>query len=239
MIWLRSAAFQTYFHVVTTALLLVGGLPTLLLPSRFSLRLARLWARVVLGGLRVMCGVKFEVLGADLLPPGPCVIASRHESAFDTFVWLALRPACSYVVKAELAAVPILGALIRRAGMIVVDRKGGAQALRGLLRDGAAAAAAGRDIVIFPEGTRMAPGSVAAIQPGVAALAAALRLPVAPVATDSGERWGRRAFRIMPGVIRVAVRTALPAGTGRVALTAGIAAGIRWEPVDKSVGAKP
>jgi 1-acyl-sn-glycerol-3-phosphate acyltransferase len=239
MIWLRSAAFQAYFHVMTTLLLLVAGLPALLLPPRFSLRLARFWARAVLGGLRVICGVKLEVLRADLLPPGPCVIASRHESAFDTFVWLTLRPCCAYVVKAELAAAPVLGALIRRAGMIVVDRTGGAQALRGLLRDGAAAAAAGRTVVIFPEGTRMAPGSVAAIQPGVAALAAALRLPVAPVATDSGERWGRRAFRIVPGVVRVAVRPVLPAGTGRVALTAGIAAGIQWAPVDKSVGAKP
>lgn len=235
MTWLRSALFQAYFHALTLLLLVAGAVVLLCAPSR-ALALARLWARATLAGLRLICGVRFVVSGEENLPAGACLIASRHESAFDTFVWLLLRPRCVYVVKAELTRVPLLGPMMRRAGMIIVDRDAGAKALRGLLRDGAAAAACGRPIVIFPEGTRMAPGAKGAIQPGVAALAAALRLPVAPVATDSGRRWGRRAFHISPGVIRIAVRPPLAAGTGRAALLSLLAAEMSGEPVDKSVG---
>ena len=108
------------------------------------------------------------------------MIASRHQSAFDTFVWLTLVPRCSYVLKRELLRIPLLGPLIPLAGMIAVDRSGGAGALRGLMRDGDRAVREGRQIVIFPEGTRAEPGAILPLQPGIAALAARTRLPVIP-----------------------------------------------------------
>ena len=130
------------------------------------LDVARLWARVMVWGLRVICGVRLHVSGLEHVGSGAALIASRHQSAFDTFVWLTLVPRCSYVLKRELLRIPLLGPLIPLAGMIAVDRGGGAGALRGLMRDGDRAVREGRQIVIFPEGTRAEPGATAAAPAG-------------------------------------------------------------------------
>ena len=100
------------------------------------------------------------------LPTGAALIASHHKSAFDTLVWLTLVPRAAYVMKQEMLRIPLFGALTRPAGMIAVDREGGAKAMRGLLRDAARAVAEQRQIVIFPEGTRAAPGDAAAVAAG-------------------------------------------------------------------------
>ena len=121
---------------------------------------------------------------------GPALIASHHESAFDTLIWLTLLPRPAYVMKQELGRIPLFGALTRPAGMIAVDRLGGAKAMRRLIRDAARAVAGQRQIVIFPEGTRAEPGTLLPLQPGVVALAASTRLPVIPVATDFGALLG-------------------------------------------------
>jgi 1-acyl-sn-glycerol-3-phosphate acyltransferase len=137
------------------------------------------------------------------LPEGAAVIASHHESTFDTLLWLALLPRPTYIMKQELQRIPLFGRLTRLGGMIAVDRNAGVRAMRRLMRDAAAAAAERRQIVIFPEGTRAVPGTLLPLQPGVAAVAAGTRLPVIPVLTDSGQCWGRRAFRKQPGLIHV------------------------------------
>ena len=120
----------------------------------------------------------------------PALIASQHQSAFDTFVWLTLVPRCCYVLKRELLRIPLFGPLMPLAGMIAVDRERRRRALRGLLRDGERAVREGRQIVIFPEGTRAEPGAMLPLQPGVAALAARTGLPVIPVVTDFGPLLG-------------------------------------------------
>jgi 1-acyl-sn-glycerol-3-phosphate acyltransferase len=222
MIWLRSALFNVWLYGVTTAFATSSLVPralTLDRPAAWPLVLAQLWARCVLVGLRVLCGIRWTVSGRDNLPPeGPMLIASNHQSAFDTMIWLLLLPAPSYVIKRELLRVPLFGALCRLAGMIAVDRTAGADAIRSLLRAADSAVARRRQIVIFPEGTRVAPGAHIAFQPGVAALATRTRLPVIPVATDSGHCWGRRAFRKMPGVIHVRIGAPLPTDLPREAL---------------------
>ncbi len=205
MIWLRSAVFNIWFYGLTTLMLLVS-LPLRLAPPEAVLAYARLWARLVLGGLRLLCGITWTVTGLEHLPPeGPALIASMHQSAFDTLVWVLLQPRFSYVLKQELTKIPLFGPLLRRAGMIAVDRSAGAAAVRGMLRAADQAVADKRQMVIFPEGTRVAPGVQVKLQPGVVALAARTKLPVIPVATDSGLRWGRKAFRKRPGVIHVAI----------------------------------
>ena len=219
MIWLRSALFNVFFFVFSatySALLL----PLLLLPRRWLLQPIRFWARLIIAMLRLLCGIRVRVMGREHLPAGggPALIAAKHQSAFDTVVWLWLLPDPAYVLKRELLDIPVWGWLARGAGMIAVDRLAGASAMRHLLRAGQAAAAEGRQMVIFPEGTRVPPGERRPYQPGVAALAAATGLPVIPVATDSGLRWGRRAFHKRPGVITVAVLPPLPAGLRRDAL---------------------
>jgi 1-acyl-sn-glycerol-3-phosphate acyltransferase len=216
--WLRSALFNAFFFGfgATYATLI---LPAMLLPRRWLMVPIRFWAGTVVGALRVICGARLEVTGREHLPKGgAALIAAKHQSAFDTIVWLWLLPDAAYIVKRELLNIPVWGWLMRGSGQIAVDRLAGASAMRHLLRKGQAAAADGRQLVIFPEGTRVPPGEFRPYQPGIAALAAATGLPVIPVATDSGRVWGRRAFHKRPGTITVAVLPPLPASLRRDAL---------------------
>lgn len=210
----RSAVFNAYFFGLTTVLGLCGLCVRAFARER-SLDLAMLWARLVLAGARHICGMRIVVLGREYLPTGPAVIASQHQSTFDTLVWLTLVPRASYVLKRELRRMPLFGPLLRPAGQIAIDRGAGAAALRSLLREGERAASENRQIIIFPEGTRVEPGRRVPLQPGVAALASRLGLPVVPVATDSGRHWGRRAFQKRPGTIHVAVLPPIAAGAKR------------------------
>ena len=241
MIVVRSAVFNVLIVILTLGMAFLC-LPLLLAPPSAVRRAAGIWARAVIRLLRWVCGVTVEVRGLHHIPQGGVVIAAKHQSAFDTAVWLTLVPDAVYVLKKELLSIPLYGWLARRAGMIPVDRSAGAAALRGMLRAAVAAVGAGQQIVIFPEGTRTAPGERVPYQPGVVAIAAATGAPVVPVATDSGRVWGRRAFHKHPGVIRVSVLPALPPGLGRAALLSRLEAEIEdetarllAEPVDKSV----
>jgi len=227
MVKLRSLAFNVFFFASTVVLLLLPGVAVRLFAPRHALALARFWARLELAALRVLCGISVRIEGREHLPAsGAALLASHHESAFDTLVWLTLLPRPCYVLKAELLKIPIFGSLVRPAGMIPVDRSGGAGAVRALAREGARAVAEERQLVIFPEGTRAEPGRLLPLQPGIAAMAAATGLRVIPVVTDSGSRWGRRAFHKRPGVIRIRLLPPLPAGQSRAALMAGLNAAL-------------
>ncbi len=236
MTFLRSALFNLFFFITTFLLSVYGGVVRLVAPRRaYGVVLA--WGRLQVWAARVLCGIRFTVTGREHLPQGAALIASQHQSTFDTMIWLLLVPRCSYVMKRELARIPLFGGLVKPSGMIAVDRDAGGAAMRGLMRDGKRAAAEGRQIVIFPEGTRAGPGSVLPILPGVAALATSTGLPVIPVATDSGRIWGRRAFRKVPGVIRIAILPPLPPRLPRGVLLERLEAIYRaGVPVDNSVG---
>jgi 1-acyl-sn-glycerol-3-phosphate acyltransferase len=237
-----SLLFNIAFYAVTAAWSVFGY--TCLMtshPDRLIL-FGRSWARVVIRMLRRICGIDVRITGLEHIPQdGPALIASVHQSAFDTAIWMLL-PRPSYVLKKELLKVPLFGALMRPSGMIVVDRRAGARAIRDLIRDGKRARDDGRQVVIFPEGTRAQPGAPHVLQPGVAALAAAMGVPVIPVATNSGEHWGRKSFLKIPGLIRIAIGPPLPAKMSRAELLQAIE--IAWheleetlmEPVDKPVG---
>jgi 1-acyl-sn-glycerol-3-phosphate acyltransferase len=239
---LRALAFNLFFFGVTTLFCLAGLPLRVVAPSRIFGH-ARLWTRVVIWGARVICGIRVVITGRENLPPhGAALLASQHQSAFDTLIWMSQVPAPSYVVKQELTRIPLFGPLLAPAGMIPVDRRAGATALRGLLHATRKARAAGRQIIIFPEGTRAAPGERVPLQPGIAAIASHLDLPVFPVATDSGLRWGRRAFLKTPGDIHIAIGPPITAGTPRATLLAQIerfwrdAEARQYRPVDKAVG---
>jgi 1-acyl-sn-glycerol-3-phosphate acyltransferase len=141
--------------------------------------------------------------------------ASYHQSAWDTFAFLTFLDDGAYVIKKELTRIPIYGWLIIKAAMIPVDRTGGARALRNMVCTARARLAAGRHIVIFPEGTRTAPGTHRAYHPGVAALYSQLAVPVVPVALNSGLFWPRRAFLKRPGHIVVEILPPIPPGLPR------------------------
>jgi 1-acyl-sn-glycerol-3-phosphate acyltransferase len=226
LIVLRSTLFNLFFFGATFVLTLVATVVRFVAPHRV-IDIAAGWCRLLVWGARVICGIRCEVAGE--LPTGAALIASHHESAFDALIWMTLVPRPTVVMKRELLGVPLFGALTRTAGMLVVDRRGGAKALRELLRDAAAAVAERRQIVIFPEGTRAEPGTVLPLQPGVAALAASTGLPVIPVLTDSGRCWGRRAFRKRPGVIHIVLLPPIAAGTPRQELMGRLEAALRTD----------
>lgn len=230
---LRSALYNLYFLLATVAYGIVGVGVRVFAPHR-ALSLATAWVRALLAGARVICGIRIVVTGRENLPDGPALIASQHQSAIDTLVWLTIVPRPSYVFKAELARIPLFGPMLRPAGQIALDRGAGFATIKSLLRAADAAVAEGRQIVIFPEGTRVEPGVVVELRPGVAALSARTGLPVIPVATDSGQRWGRRAFTKRAGAIHVMIGRPIPPGLPQAALIAAIREG--WAVAGSSAG---
>lgn len=214
MIWLRSLAFQAAFYVWTVALGL-ATLPVLLLPRRVALGLARLWIDGTFWLLSNVAGLTYEVRGEAHRAEGPAIYAIKHQSAWDTLVLLRLFRDPTIVIKGELAWMPFVGWYLIRLGMIPIDRRSRAVALRRMVRTARKRLAAGRDIVVFPEGTRTAPGERVAYRPGVAALYAALDVPVVPMALDSGLYWGRREFAKRPGRIVVSVLPPVAPGLER------------------------
>ena len=238
---LRAMAFVVWYYGVTLAFCLLG-VPVRIFARHRALWVARSWVHTVLAGMPAVLGLRVVVTGLHHLPAaGAALIASQHQSEFDTLVWLKLTVLPSYVMKQELLRIPLFGALLVPAGMIPVDRQGGAAAMRKLLTETAAAAAAGRQIVIFPEGTRLPPGHRVEPQPGIAAIAAPTGLPVIPVATDSGRFWTRRLMGRRGGELHVAIGPPIPAHTPRRALLEAIEAFWResersgFEPVDNPV----
>nr|WP_321983696.1 lysophospholipid acyltransferase family protein [uncultured Lichenicoccus sp.] len=217
VILVRAALFNLYFVLLTLGMGLFAFWVRLF-GRRHALRYATLWCQLSIAGLQRICRIRIVLTGREHLPDGPVLIASQHQSAFDTLVWLTLLPRPAYVMKRELTRLPLVGPMLLLAGMIPVDREAGARALRNLLRETGRAVEDGRQIVIFPEGTRVAAGGVVALQPGIAAMAAHSGLPVVPVATDSGRCWSRQAFIKRPGTIRIAIAPPLPAGLRRQAL---------------------
>ncbi|MGE0748078.1 MAG: lysophospholipid acyltransferase family protein [Rhodospirillales bacterium] len=226
--WIPSLAFQVLFYALT-AVLAVAYLPLLALPRRWLVAAGRAWCRASLWLLRATVGLDHAARGEANRPAGPAIYAFKHQSAWDTLVVPILVADPAIVLKRELLWVPLFGQYLWRCGMIAVDRRAGAAALRRMVAGARAAAAAGRPIVVFPEGTRRPVGAPPAYQPGVAALYAALGLPVVPVALNAGVFWSRRAFRKRPGRITVSFLPAIPPGLDRRAFAARLAGAIEAE----------
>ena len=221
MILIRSLAFQLGLYVFT-AIAAIAGLPLLLLPWRYTMAFGAAWAALVLKLLQWCVGLRHEVRGREHLPPGPAIIAMKHQSAWDTFAVPVVFGDAAIVSKKELMLVPFYGWYVWKAGMIAIDRQAGAAALRRLVAAAERAVGQGRSIVIFPEGTRTAPGTHRPYQPGVAALYRQLDLPVVPVALNSGLFWGRRHFLKRPGRIVLEILEPIPPGGDRRAVMAAL-----------------
>jgi 1-acyl-sn-glycerol-3-phosphate acyltransferase len=208
---LRSALFNALFWI-WIAVLGLCALPISCVYQPFTYRVARTWARGTLWLLRVLCGITYEVRGREYIPHGTCIVASKHQSAWDTVIfWLVLDDP-AYVLKRELIFFPVFGWYLLLLKSIYIDRKSGSAALKRMLRESKDRVAAGRPIVIFPEGTRTAPGASTTYHPGVAALYNSLGLPVVPVALNSGLYWPKNAFVKTPGKIIVEFLPAIAPG---------------------------
>ncbi|MCK6450704.1 MAG: 1-acyl-sn-glycerol-3-phosphate acyltransferase [Alphaproteobacteria bacterium] len=214
MTTLRALLFNAFF-LGWTALLTCLYLLLLPFPWRVLSSAVAWWARSVLWVLKVLVGLRFVVRGREHVPEGAAIVAAKHQSAWDTIAINVLLDHPAVVLKRELLQLPVWGWLARRCGMIAVDRAAGSAALRRMLAAAEGRAAQGRQIVIFPQGTRTAPGTRRAYFPGVAALYDRLGLPVVPVALNSGVFWGRRAFLKKPGTIVVEFLPPIPPGLPR------------------------
>jgi 1-acyl-sn-glycerol-3-phosphate acyltransferase len=216
MIWARSLAFVALFYLWSTVCGLVMT-PLILGPRAWMMKAMAIWATVMMGLLRLICGVRMEVRGREHLPAGRALIAAKHQCMFDTMGPLAVFPDACYVMKRELMRIPFYGWFCAKAGMIELDRDGGSGALRKLIADSRSRLAEPRQLVIFPEGTRTAPGTKSDYQPGVAGLYRDLAMPCIPMATNSGAYWPPHGFLRRPGVIVYEFLEPIPPGLHRAA----------------------
>ncbi|MCB5945456.1 1-acyl-sn-glycerol-3-phosphate acyltransferase [Acidocella sp. KAb 2-4] len=222
MRFLRLTAFQTVMLGTGALLSLWAACIGQFLPGGIT-RVAQFWARICLWALRAFCGIEVRAEGLEHLPTGGAIIAAQHQSALDILIWLTLLPRPAFVFKRELKRIPVFGWLLEPAGMISVNRGGGSAALREMVAGARRAAEAGRQVVIFPEGTRVAHGARGQLRQGIAALAHAVPAPLVPAGTDSGRHWGRNSFNKTPGIVHIWVHPALPRGLGRGALLGKLA----------------
>ncbi len=235
MIFIRSLLFNVAFYLWTAFMFLLS-LPALLLPVGAVWTLGRIWVCGTVLLLRILVGLTHEVRGIAHRPPGAALYAVKHQSAWDTLVFALLLDRPAIVLKKELLNLPLFGWYMRKCRMIPVDRKGRATALKRMAADARDRAAAGRPILIFPEGTRVAPGHRRPYQPGAAALYGALGLPVVPVALNSGLFWGRRSFHKLPGRIVVEFLPPIAPGLDRRIFMAELEAAIETA-ADRLAGA--
>ena len=215
VLWLRSLAFNVGWYLGTTVLA-IAGVPLLLAPRRWVIAWARLWIVFVLWWLRMTCGLSHRVIGRENLPAGPAILASKHQSSWETLSFTLLFDDIAIVLKRELLFIPVVGWAMARAGNIAVARGDGASALRGLVKQAKAAIAGGQSILIFPEGTRVAPGDHKPYQVGIVALYRQLGVPVVPMALNSGLYWPRRSLLRLPGTIVVEILDPIAPGLDKM-----------------------
>lgn len=217
---LRSLVFAAWMY----GLLVVMGtlwLPSLLMPRGVLLFGMRLYVRLVRAGLHGICGVRTELRGLEHLPDGPVLYAGKHQCMWDVYVPFLMRPDPAIILKRELLWYPFFGWYALKLKMLPIDRAGAARTLKSMVAAAKARVAAGRDILIFPEGTRRSPGADPAYQAaGVSALYRDLGVPCVPVATNSGLCWPGRGLTRRPGVIVYEVLPAIPPGLDRKAFLA-------------------
>lgn len=204
MILFRSIAFNVLFYLNTIIYLLIA-LPTFFMPYRAIIAVAKSWGRTNLVLLRAVAGIDYEMRGHEKIPPGPLIVAAKHQSAWETFALLSLFDNPLFIVKRELEWIPIFGWLMIKGRMVPIDRSAGSQALIAMTGRAKVELAAGRQLIIFPEGTRRPANAEPRYKFGVAHLYAATGMPCLPVALNSGLFWPRRSIRRLPGTVLVEI----------------------------------
>ena len=219
MLTLRSLLFTAWLYL-SMPIFAIGLSPALLMPHRFAMGVVKLWARTALFGLRWIAGVRVELRGLRNMPSGAALVASKHQGMLDVVALLALLPDACFVMKKELMPLPFFGWFAWKTKMIAVDRAAHAKALKDMVRQTRARLAEGRQILIFPEGTRTTPGEPADYKPGVAAIYRDVDAPCWPVATNSGVHWPAHGFKRYPGTVVFEFLPPIPAGLKRAAFMA-------------------
>lgn len=205
MQWLGSWIFNILFYATTVILSLVMMIVWPLGRYELLQSVGRFWSRLNQGLLRVFCGITLRVEGREKLPEAPYVIMSKHQSAWETVAFPALFPSFVYVLKKSLLNIPLFGWVLRALREIAIDRSLGIEALKQVRREGAARLAEGLCVVVFPEGTRSAPGTVGDYNPSGVLVALEAGVPIVPVAHNAGSFWRRKAFIKAPGEVHLKI----------------------------------
>jgi len=216
MTWLRSLSFNVFFFLWLTVLLVIAWM-FLPFPRMAMQRMLRIWSKITLWGIRIFGGIHARFEGLENIPEGPVLIVSKHQSIWDTFIMYVLLDDPQYVLKHELMKIPLWGLYAAKSEHIAIDRTAGAKALRDMVTNCTDRLAKGRQVIIFPEGTRTAPGVTLRYHPGVAAIYQQMpeNACVVPAALNSGSFWGRRKFYIRPGTITIRFLAPIPVGLPR------------------------
>ena len=202
MLFLRSTLFFLGQAVTAPIFTLIAFLALPLNPVTRNVLISG-WARSMIWWLRITCNIRHEVTGLENLPKSPSIILSKHQSAWETLAFQAIFPTQVYVLKRELLWIPIFGWGLAMSSPIAIDRSAGREALKKLVTSGAARLKKGLWVVIFPEGTRKAPGEKGKYQIGGAWLATHTQTQVVPVAHNAGRYWAKNSFIKKPGVIKL------------------------------------
>ena len=219
MIIVRSILFNLWFFGISFLSIIVLMF-TLPLPRAVLTSGLKNWMKMIMAGLRIFVGLRYEVRGRENIPHGPAVFTSKHQSAWETGIFFLILEDASYVLKRELLSIPLYGRLLKKAKMVSINRDGAASTLRQMVLDCRSVIKDRRQLVIFPEGTRSQPGEKLPYHPGIAAIYKQAGVPVIPVALNSGLFWGRRAFAKRSGKIVIEFLPPMPQGLDRKAFMA-------------------
>jgi 1-acyl-sn-glycerol-3-phosphate acyltransferase len=216
---LRSLIFVIWMYGLMAVMGVICA-PTLLGPRSWSRAALRVYLALVFGGLKLICGVDYEVRGAEHAPKAGALVASKHQSMFETLAFWKILGDPAIILKKELSWLPFFGWYAMKLKNIKVDRSAGSKALRDMLKQARERAKEGRQVVIFPQGTRLEPGASDTYKPGVAGLYAAMAVPCTPVALNSGLYWPPRGFTRRPGRIVIEFLPAIEPGLDKKAFLA-------------------
>ena len=213
-IFLRSLVFNILFYL-NFLVWVVIALPTFLMPRAAMLRVADWWARCIIVLMRIVCNIKVEFRGVEKIPKGPLIVASKHQSMWETISLLRFFEAPFFALKRELRFIPIFGLFLIKTDMIAIDRSAGGRALIAMARRARQEVLRGRQFIIFPEGTRRPVGAPPQYKSGIGLIYTDCGVPCVPVALNSGLFWPRRTFMRYPGTLVVEFLDPLPAGLPR------------------------
>ncbi|MBL6782456.1 MAG: 1-acyl-sn-glycerol-3-phosphate acyltransferase [Alphaproteobacteria bacterium] len=226
MRFIRGLIFSFLFYGMTAVMAIIG-LPLLLLPQPVTFFWQWLWARLMMILLALICGITSRIEGD--IPHQQVIYAVKHQSAWETIVLLALLHQPVTVMKRSLLMIPLFGLYLARFGVMGIDRSKGKAALKQMIRVSQKAASTGRHLLIFPQGTRLAPDAYQPYHSGLYALYSATGLPVVPVALNSGYFWSRDSISKTPGQITVRLLPPIPPGLTRQELMAKVEEAIETE----------
>ncbi|MET0445609.1 MAG: lysophospholipid acyltransferase family protein [Pseudorhodoplanes sp.] len=213
-IFLRSLIYNVLFYALLVFWILVA-IPTLVMPPHAFMAVAKAWARSSVTLMRVVCGTKVEYRGLDRIPAGPLIAASKHQSMWETFALMQFFDWPLFIYKKELSYIPFFGWYLKKSKMIGVDRGDGMRALMNMTKRATAEVRHGRQLIIFPEGTRRPVDAPPDYKSGIAQIYTLCGVPCVPVALNSGLFWPRRTFLRYPGTLVVEFLDPLPPGMGR------------------------